>query len=275
MEGCRSLVVLIISDGVTHIDDNAFNYCDSLTSVTIASSVTSIGNNAFGGCGSLASVVIPEGVTSIGNRAFGHCPSLTSVVIPEGVTSIGSSTFGGCSSLTSVVIPEGVTDIGDFAFSSCTGLASITIPASVTKIENEAFGGCIGLTSATISAVDMQEIGVGAFRNCTSLDTIYCKSATPPLAFSYTFRNVKPTCVVMVPSGNKAAYEKAGGWRLLTIVEDKYSGIEDEYVGRSIISRHYFSESGMELPAVRDGVTIVVTLYDDGSISREKVFKMR
>ena len=72
----------------------------NITSVVIPEGVTSIDNWAFQGCESLASVVIPEGVTSIGWSAFDGCKSLTSIVIPDSVTSIGYRAFKGCSSLT-------------------------------------------------------------------------------------------------------------------------------------------------------------------------------
>lgn len=62
-----------IPEGVTSIENYAFEYCTSLTSVTIPNSVTSIGSNAFYGCTSLASITIPDSVTSMGSNAFYGC----------------------------------------------------------------------------------------------------------------------------------------------------------------------------------------------------------
>ncbi len=67
MRGVRNV---IIPDGVTSIDGNAFEYCSSLTSITIPESVSSIGSYAFYGCSSLSSITIRESVSSIGSRAF-------------------------------------------------------------------------------------------------------------------------------------------------------------------------------------------------------------
>ena len=81
------------------LSERKFMKNKNITSVVIPEGVTSIDNWAFQGCESLTRVVIPEGVTSIGESAFEGCSSLTSVVIPEGVTSIGDDAFQGCESL--------------------------------------------------------------------------------------------------------------------------------------------------------------------------------
>ena len=67
-----------------------------MSSITIPDGVTSIENNAFNGCYSLSSITIPDGVTSIKGSAFNNCYSLSSITIPDGVTSIGDSAFVGC-----------------------------------------------------------------------------------------------------------------------------------------------------------------------------------
>lgn len=146
---------VVIPDGITSINENAFLYSD-LTSVTIPESVTSIGKNAFADCKCLTSITIPDSVTSIGNDAFRECKSLTSVTIPVSVTSMGDSVFQDCSGLKSVTLPDSITFIGNSAFFNCTGLTSVTIPDSVTSIGSETFWGCTGLTSITILNPDCE-----------------------------------------------------------------------------------------------------------------------
>jgi len=198
---------VVIPDGVTSIDESAFDDCENLTSVTIPDSVTSIGDWAFNGCGSLTSVTIPDSVTSIGDYAFNGCKSLTSVTIPDSVTSIGYAAFRGCESLTSVTIPDSVTSIDGGAFSACVNLnainvvagnkyyksidgslyskdektlikyavgkkdATFTIPDSVTSIGKYAFEECEKLTSVTIPD-SVTSIGFAAFRGCKSLASV-------------------------------------------------------------------------------------------------------
>lgn len=113
---------VIVEEGVTSIEQSAFEYCSELTSITIPSSVTSIGDDAFYGCTSLTSINIPSSVASIGDRAFYGCSSLTSIEIPSSVTNIGYGAFKYCSSLTSIEIPSSVTSIGKWAFFDCDNL---------------------------------------------------------------------------------------------------------------------------------------------------------
>jgi hypothetical protein len=168
---CTSLTSVTIGAGVTSIGEAAFSGCSGLTSVTMRAGLTSIAYRAFFDCSGLTSVTIPEGVTSIVNCAFENCSGLTSVTIGDGVISIGQYAFGGCSGLTSVTIPDGVTSIGDEAFSNCSGLTSVTIGAGVTSIVYRAFGNCSGLTSVTIPA-NVTSIEDSAFGNCSALTSV-------------------------------------------------------------------------------------------------------
>ena len=84
--------------------------------VSVPEGVTCIENYAFEGCSSLTEVSIPDSVTTIGNSAFSDCSSLTEVSIPDSVTWIGVRAFLGCSSLTEVSIPKEVKNIYEHAF---------------------------------------------------------------------------------------------------------------------------------------------------------------
>ncbi len=120
-----SITKVVIEEGVTSIEDGAFEYCHSLLSIEIPASVTSIGSYAFFDCDSLVSIELPEGLTGIGDFAFYECFNLESIEIPEGVTSIGEGAFEYCTSLTSIELPDGLTSIGYYAFWGCTSLATV------------------------------------------------------------------------------------------------------------------------------------------------------
>ena len=166
---------VVIPDGVTGIEPNAFVGCGSLTSVVIPSSVTSIGADAFYNCANLKSAKIGNGVKSIGDYAFYSCKSLTSMTMPDSVTSIGKGAFFRCSSLASVVIPGSLTSIGDRVFESCSSLTSVVIPSSLTSIGSDAFSGC-GLKSVTIPN-SVTSIGEQAFASCSSLTSVVIPSS--------------------------------------------------------------------------------------------------
>ena len=181
--GCHSLSSTTIPNGVTSIGQYAFTNCYSLSSTTIPNSVTSIGKNAFNGCYSLSSITMPNGVTSIGQYAFSNCYSLSSITMPNGVTSIGQYAFNGCYSLSSTTIPNSVTSIGQSAFNSCYSLSSITIPDGVTSIGESAFNKCSSLSSITIPD-GVTSIGKNAFQLCSSLSSITMPNGVTSIASS-------------------------------------------------------------------------------------------
>ena len=144
---------LVIPNGITKIENYAFEECSGLTSVTFPNSVTYIGESAF--YGTKWCDYQPDGLIYAGKVLYkykGTMPSGTKIEIKEGTTQIAYDAFRDCSGLTSVTIPNSVTSIGERAFQNCSGLTSVTIPNSVTSIGTYAFSGCSGLTSVICMA---------------------------------------------------------------------------------------------------------------------------
>ena len=75
----RALKTILLPNGVTSIEDDAFSGCTSLTTINIPSSITTIWDDAFSGCTGLTSINIPSSVISIGSLAFSGCYRLSSV----------------------------------------------------------------------------------------------------------------------------------------------------------------------------------------------------
>ena len=174
---------LVIPDGVTEINRNAFGGFGSVDSVTIPASVTRIGEGGLpyatkiyisdvaawcnidfaDGLGGnlylkngeestlITNLVIPEGVSAIKDYTFQNCESITSVVIPASVTYIGDGAFAWCD-IAGVVIPDSVTYVGESAFWGCSTLASVTIGKGVSDIGYKAFTACDKLTSITVDS---------------------------------------------------------------------------------------------------------------------------
>ena len=84
---------VVIPNGVTIINRNAFYMCENVKSVVIPTGVTSIGTEAFYGCSELQNITIPDGITKIGAWAFSFCFGLKSIVIPDSVKSLGNFIF--------------------------------------------------------------------------------------------------------------------------------------------------------------------------------------
>lgn len=101
----RTLVKkIVISEGITAIEDNTFLGCIKLESVSLPSTIEKIGNYAFMYCTSLKNIHIPEKASYIASEAFAYCRSFKMVEIPESVTAIYYSSFDRNASLEYFVI---------------------------------------------------------------------------------------------------------------------------------------------------------------------------
>jgi len=245
----------VIPSSVTTIGDRAFESCEKLTTITIPLSVSSIQSYAFFGCSGLTTVFIPSSVSSIESEAFRNCSALINVdannlnyssidgvlfnktqtkliqcptsktgiySIPSSVSSIGSWCFSDCSGLTGVILPSSVTIIELCAFNACYGLINITIPSKVSSIGFAAFNFCRKLESVIIPS-SVVSIESSVFYNCSKLSSIFTYFISPVKLNSSpdVFTNVnKNTCILNVPYGSKAIFQKADQWKdFLNIVE--------------------------------------------------------
>ena len=163
---CGDSKIVLIPNGVTCIDNLAFENCTSIEKVIIPSGVTTIGYRVFENCCNLKEVEIPDTVISIDQNAFTDTPWINSfekevvvgdgvlltcngndthVEIPFGVKKIAPGAFFYKEHIKSVSIPNGVTEIGDDAFFLCINLGNIEIPDSVISIGKSAFLECESL----------------------------------------------------------------------------------------------------------------------------------
>ena len=212
LSSCDSLYVngefvseLIIPDGVSKINKEAFYHCRSIYNVVIPDSVIEIGESAFERAGSIRSVIIGNGVKTIGNNAFDTgSSSLTYIEIGRNVEEIGECALGGLGIKTvvvdsgnehfktidnvvyskdgktlvyyasgntdaSFVIPNGVTTICEYAFYYAK-FKNVEIPDSVTDIGESAFERS-ALTMVTIPDT-VSVIKSRTFFSCTGLISI-------------------------------------------------------------------------------------------------------
>lgn len=129
-----------VSDGVTSIGDDTFQFCVNLEEISLPDSLTSIKTWVFENCKALKRVVIPESVTALGDYAFRYCDNLEEIVLPEGLQEIGIGAFHGCSSLKKVVVPKNVKVIKAAAFGHCASLEEVVLPEGLLQIAASAFG---------------------------------------------------------------------------------------------------------------------------------------
>lgn len=166
-----------IPEGVTIINERAFEYSEEMRSVIIPDSVKKIEDSAFYGCTNLFSihfnkVFLHAYVEELGSFCFAHCDSLVNIDIPDSIERIGDYCFDSCSNLEYVTIPGSIKSISEYAFRDCTKLTTIFTNDGTERIEKGAFEGCRSLYDPDLPYT-LKNIGDGAFKNCNELDSIY------------------------------------------------------------------------------------------------------
>ena len=201
LDNKRGLKTIVLHDGVTEIERNAFANCLQLYAVTFGKGLRTIGDKAFSNCTDLTSVILPNSVKTVSATAFEGCTAMQKAAYPNSLSAnpfpasviavsypagveihttedgLGLSADGTALYFVPVDVADGFTipatvkTIGAKAFVGCDNLTSITIPGTVETIESEAFKGCTNLTAVTIEA-GVKNIGASAFEGCTGLTGI-------------------------------------------------------------------------------------------------------
>jgi uncharacterized protein YjdB len=199
--GPRKLVHFDEEDNTIH---GVFENCSLLRGVIFdeengVSELEEIGIKTFSRCVNLAGTLhFPASLKKIQPMAFYHCRSLERIDLPSGLVSLGDEwmaldttrkpfgadewershcgtvgAFSGCTGLSgNLTIPNGITFIPNGTFANCSSLNGIlSIPSSVVVIGASAFDNCTGLRSDdSLDLTNVKHIGMGAFRNCHSLE---------------------------------------------------------------------------------------------------------
>lgn len=153
---------LKIPSTVKVIGHGAFANSD-LTKIVIPEGVTSIEDNAFGGCKKLAKVQFPSTITHVGYLAFSETPFEDK--LPAGMNYLGKVAFryvGTMPAGHTLTIREGTVEIAERAVTGQKGLASVVVPTSVKRIGQYAFEGCENIKSVATLASDCH-VGQEAF----------------------------------------------------------------------------------------------------------------
>lgn len=205
-----------IPDGITVIGESAFQGMNNIESVYIPDGVELIGEGAFSGCKNLQNINIPEGVETIDKDAFNGCISLKSIQFPDSIKNIESSALTACTSLETVNIPKNTELLPWRMFEGCTSLKFILIPKKVKTIEDFAFAECTALENVRFEYISadsdpsagLERIGMDAFRNCTSLNSINLPSTLRYIG-NQAFRECSDLKRLTIPASVKAVYPMA------------------------------------------------------------------
>ncbi len=154
---------------VVELGSEAFKGATNITKVVIPNTVKEIGLWAFQGCTSLSKIDLGN-VERIKDSSFKNCTSLTSVKLPKTLNKDASGApFLGCTNLKEIVLEEGMTVVPDYVCAS-TPITEIKIPNTVKEIGLWAFKGCTSLSKIDLGNVE--RIKDSSFKNCTSLTSV-------------------------------------------------------------------------------------------------------
>ena len=196
-----------IPEGVTKIDDWAFNGCSRLEYIEFPNSLVSLGKWVFYNCKRIKNLNIPRNLTDIAYTALPGLSGLvyytcspfnpkyksvdgilynkdmtmlvaypqsapaTSFTIPSSVTTLYDYCLHNCDNLIEVNIPESVNYFGMNIFSGSDNIESIDVPDGVTKMGLTVFGQCPKLSHVHLPA-NLDSIKNSCFYGCSSLTEV-------------------------------------------------------------------------------------------------------
>ena len=203
-----------IPNSVTSIGTYAF-YETRVETVNFgsASKLQSIGERAFYNCTKLRKLHIPDGVTTMANYVCYNCSTLVDLKLPANLKKINNGAFYNTSKLRSIRFPETLNEIAYEAFYN-SGLDSVCLPLKLSTLGEYAFYYCQNLKY--IELPSYIESYNHNFQSCTSVETIVCRSATPPAIYNnydpFEYGSNKSNITLIVPSFAIADYKLDTYW---------------------------------------------------------------
>ena len=128
---------VVLPEGVTNIEEEAFSYCTALRSIALPQTALNLGESVFHGCASLEAIVFPDSIELIPDYGFFDCVSLQEVRFPKKVADIGEQAFANCSHIKQIWLDENVKEIKEMAFFACDALETITTLREEAPVTSE------------------------------------------------------------------------------------------------------------------------------------------
>ena len=223
---------------LTTIGRGAFAWCYALANVQMPNTVTEVSYGAFQSCTALKSIVFSDAMTVIRDHVCYGCSALEEVHLPVALEGIYMRSFVGTTSLKEIDIPATVNEIRAQAFEN-SGIESIKLPITMQYLYRYAFNSCknlkyvelpsylergayLGYYDYTYSADGSERLYDNYrhygyrynFQNCTALEKVVMRAATPPTIDEDPFNNAraKSDVTLVVPSFAVVNYKLDTYW---------------------------------------------------------------
>lgn len=264
-----NIETITLPEEVTEIGIGAFQYCYNLKTVTGGINVKNIKDYAFNQCKFLETFTIHNKVESIGLQSLANCGRLQSLSIPASVTYISKSAFINDTTLTAINVDKDnenyLSDNGVLytkdgkTLLCCPGgmKEDVNVLSTTETIEEASFDHCMYIKNLSLPA-SLKEIGNDAFNFSISLNSIKCDAIEPPtIGWRGAFFYIPTTiCKLTVPTGSKAKYQQANGWKDFTnIVENDVNAIKSVYAPST--GEEYYGINGVHMNTLKKGLIIV------------------
>lgn len=301
---CKGLKSLPVTESITSIGTNAFYGCTSLTSVNLSDKVTSLGASAFYGCSSLTEAVLGTGITTLGSSLFRNDAKLRKVVANGKIASVSTYTFNGCSSLERIYINNTPpTGASSNTFTKVPTTCRIYVPAQTCQ-----FYAQTTYWKDFVIMPWLDELEIVSTTPSMSFDGEEALDVKPDtktfvIEFNRTVVNTDSVSAMLIRSGfpvedqeltvsysgNEVTVIREGEdlpndpyyYLVLTTSDKQFSilfkvttatGVDELAVEKEVRLREYYSVDGKLLPRPVQGINIVKTVYEDGSIEVSKVY---
>lgn len=301
---CKGLKSLPVTESITSIGTNAFYGCTSLTSVNLSDKVTSLGASAFYGCSSLTEAVLGTGITTLGSSLFRNDAKLKKVVANGKIASVSTYTFNGCSSLERIYINNTPpTGAGSNTFTKVPTTCRIYVPAQTCQFYAQTTYWKDFVIMPWLDELEIVSTTPSmSFDGGEALD-VKPDTKTFVIEFNRTVVNTDSVSAMLIRSGfpvedqeltvsysgNEVTVIREGEdlpndpyyYLVLTTSDKQFSilfkvttatGIDEPVVEKEVRLREYYSVDGKLLPRPVQGINIVKTVYEDGSIEVSKVY---
>ena len=223
---------------LTTIGRGAFAWCYALPNIQLPNTVTDVSYGVFQSCTSLKSIVFSDAMTIIMDHVCYGCSALEQVHLPATLKIISTRSFVGTTSLKEIDFPSTLNEIRCQAFEN-SGIERVVLPITMQYLYRYAFNSCKSLKyvelpsylerGAYLSYYDYTYSADGSerlydnyrhygyrynFQNCTALETVVMRSATPPVIDEDPFNGAqaKGLITLVVPSFAVVNYKLDTYW---------------------------------------------------------------